>query len=176
MGAVRFQPPHQQLGIGSKSSERIAQLMHKRAQLLVLSRQFILELLTLQISSKRMTDGCGAATRFCVDLVRPAAGGLEVHTKCPQDQAGILEWKPAAMGIRDSQVGVGIRRWKAEASCGPLPNQDEWWTAGFRWGADIEPHMPNGSSSDLGGQLLIDKVKKSIGQLNPVVVTGITHG
>ena len=116
MGAVRFQPPHQQLGIGAKSSERIAQLMNKCAQLLVLACQFILELLTLQISSERMTDGCGAATCLCVDFVRPAAGGLEVDSKRPQDQAGILEWKPAAMGVRCSQVGVGIRRRKAEGS------------------------------------------------------------
>ena len=151
MGAVRFQPPHQQLGIGAQSSQRIAQLMHKRAQLLVLATQFTLKLLAFQIPAEGMADGCGAATDFCVDVGGPVLGALEVDSERTENQACVLQWEPATMRIRDSQVGVGISWQQGQVSCGPLPDQNKGWTAGFRWGAEVKPQMSNRATSDLGG-------------------------
>ena len=52
VGAVGFEPPQQQLGVGAQCSQWIAQLMHEGAQLLVLLAEFLAKLQAFQVTPR----------------------------------------------------------------------------------------------------------------------------
>ena len=90
VGAVRFEAPHEQLGVGAQGRQWIAQLVNEGAQLIVLLAQFLAELQAFQVSSKSVADGSSTAPHSLVQAQIPAPLRIQIGSQCSQDQSGIL--------------------------------------------------------------------------------------
>ena len=112
VGAVGFEPPQQQLGVGAQGSQWIAQLMHEGAQLLVLLAEFLAKLQAFQVTPQGVADGGGTAPHPLVQGQRPAPLRIQVRAQGSQDQTGILEGVPAPTLVRQAQVRVCVGRGK----------------------------------------------------------------